>query len=465
MKNIIDTIRQKNNFQAGWQKLSVTKALLAAMSIIVVSLIIIVFVFLLFTDAIVNKFGKPIIITAIADAFPDDTVQIMRMQYSIMQDRFEFDSLSMHAKDGSSVLTIAAISVNGLSWLQMLLGADPVPDNAKNTIIRLRDIALISPLTGYENRIEMVSASVPDSEIVIKGLTIRPTDNDELFFEESAFRRTRFRGEIPVTSILGFNFYELLQGKGYRARSVRINDLHFNILVNNDKSPDSLAPSPLMPNEVLASVSKSMQIDKLSIRNAQLQYGERSGIGIMPAVITFDSIQLNAEGFTNIGDKRADIVIHTRGMFMKRTPMNVIMAIPMESPDLSFRCYGSVGEMNLRDLNSFLEPAEQIRIAGLLKQATFKIEVTSGRASGTVLALYHNVTITAIDKHTGSAKRISDQISSFIANAMVIRKNNMPGGADPVKTGRVKYVRKPDDPFFRYAWFSLRSGVKDIVGF
>lgn len=441
------------------------KNLLAAVSIIVVSLIIIVFVFLLFTDAIVNKFGKPIIITAIADAFPDDTVQIVRMRYSIIQDRFECDSLSMHAKDGSSVLTIAAISVSGLSWFQMLLGADPVPDHAKNTTIRLRDIALLSSLSGYESRIAVVRASVPDSEIVIQEVTIRPTGNDELFFEGSAFRRTLFREDIPATSIHGVNFHELLQGKGYRARSVRINDLHFNVLVNNDKSADTLAPSPLMPNEVLASVSKPSKVDELSIRNAQIRYGERSGIGEKPAEITFDSIQVDAEGIANVGDKRADIVIHTRGMFMKHTPLHVIMAIPMESPDLSFRCYGSVGEMNLRDLNSFLEPAEQIRIAGFMKQATFKIDVISGHASGSVWALYRNVTITAVDKHTGSAKGISDQINSFIANALVIRKNNMPGGADPLKTGRVKYVRKPDDPFFRYAWFSLRSGIREIAGF
>lgn len=465
MKNIIDTIRQKNNFQAGWQKLSIMKNLLAAGSVIVVLLIVCVFVFLLFTDAIVNKFGTPIIITAIAEAFPDDTVQIARMQYGIVQNKFEFDSLSMRAKDGSSALTIAEISVSGLSWFHLLLGADPVPDDAKNTIIRLHDIALLSHHTGYENRIEMVRASVPDSEIVMNGLTIHPAGNDEHFFEGSAYRRTRFRGSIPVTSILGINFYELLQGKGYRARSVRINDLYFNILVNNDKSSDSLAPSPLMPNEVLASVSQPLQVDELSIRNSQIQYGERSGIGELPAEITFDSIQVNAQGITNVGDQRADIVIHTRGMFMKHTTMHVIMAIPMESPDLSFRCYGSVGEMNLRDLNSFLEPAEQIRIAGFMKQATFKIDVTSGRASGSVWALYRNVTITAIDKHTSSAKGISDQISSFIANALVIRKNNIPSGPDPVKIGRVKYVRKPDDPFFRYAWFSLRSGVKDIVGF
>jgi len=41
----------------------------------------------------------------------------------------------------------------------------------------------------------------------------------------------------------------------------------------------------------------------------------------------------------------------------------------------------------------------------------------------------------------------------------------MPDKAGSLKTGVVNYTRKRDDPFFRFAWFALRSGLKDIIGF
>ncbi|MHB1049702.1 MAG: hypothetical protein ACYC09_06455 [Bacteroidota bacterium] len=461
----MDRLKQHKNSRSGWQKLSITHNLLAAGSVIVVLLIVCVFVFLLFADTFVNRYGKPIIIKEITEAYPNNSVRIARMKYSIVQNRFGIDSLSIRSNDGAFELTVGTLDISGISWTGLLLGDNPVADAAKNSIAVAHDISAHFPLLQYESHIEMIRTSVPDSEIVVREFSIHPAGTDEQFFAGSVFRRTRARGVIPEMSVSGVKFPEILQGKEYRARTVRISDPNFNLLVNNDKVSDSLSPNPLMPNEILLSVTKPLHIETVNITNANVHYGELSGIGATPAMISFDSVHVKTEGITNEGDRRADIVIHTRGKFMKHTDMNVIIAIPIRSPDFSFHCYGSVGSMDLRALNTFLEPAEQIRIAGFLNEATFKFDVASGVASGTVRALYKKLNIAAINSRTGSAKGIADRITSFIANTMVIRTNNMPVGTDPEKIGKVHYSRKPDDPFFRYAWFSLRSGIRDIAGF
>jgi hypothetical protein len=41
----------------------------------------------------------------------------------------------------------------------------------------------------------------------------------------------------------------------------------------------------------------------------------------------------------------------------------------------------------------------------------------------------------------------------------------MPDKSGSMKIGKVKYTRKPDDTFLQLVWFSLRSGVGDVVGF
>jgi hypothetical protein len=41
----------------------------------------------------------------------------------------------------------------------------------------------------------------------------------------------------------------------------------------------------------------------------------------------------------------------------------------------------------------------------------------------------------------------------------------MPDGNGLIKTGEIKFVRKPVNPFFQFIWYTLRSGVADIVGF
>jgi hypothetical protein len=122
--------------------------------------------------------------------------------------------------------------------------------------------------------------------------------------------------------------------------------------------------------------------------------------------------------------------------------------------------------MNLLKLNAWLEPSDQTRLkSGVLQSATFEINVVSGRASGTVRALYRDLTLAVINKQTGSEGGFVDGIASIMANTFKIRGTNVPDESGSMKIGMVKYVRTRDDPFFGFTWFALRSGVGDVVGF
>jgi hypothetical protein len=209
-----------------------------------------------------------------------------------------------------------------------------------------------------------------------------------------------------------------------------------------------------------------LRVDSLRIMNGRVHYGERFAVGSQPAVISLDNMQVLAERTSSIGDNGAAVAVHAEGMFMKEGAMNVRMMIPAGSPNFSFRYSGSLGRMDISALNPFLETAEQMRIvAGVLQSATFDITVTSGRASGNVRAVYRDLTLAAIDRKTGSQNGAADLFASFIANTFKIRGTNVPDNSGAMKIGTVKYTRQRDDPFFRFVWFALRSGVGDVVGF
>jgi hypothetical protein len=241
---------------------------------------------------------------------------------------------------------------------------------------------------------------------------------------------------------MGLACLELLHGKNYRARSVQIDGASLDILLNQDK-PDSRDTSGLlMPNEILSSIKGNLQVDRLSIIDGRLQYAERFAVGAKPAVVTF--------------------VIHAQTKFVKAGMMKLNITIPVASKECSFRYSGSLSGMNLSALNSFLEVSDHVRIkSGVLEKATYEISVVSGLASGTVQGVYRDLTLGAIDKETGSEKGLSNAITSFIANVLTIRKNNVPGS---MKIGAVNYLQLRDDPFFQYDWFALRTGVRDVLG-
>jgi len=318
----------------------------------------------------------------------------------------------------------------------------------------------------YELRCARLRVSVPDSEILAEALELHPLVDDDKFFAGRKFRRTRFRIVLPQCRLMGADCLGLLQGKTYRVHSVKVDDPSFDILVDMDTPYNKNSPRPLMPNEGLSSINKITQVDSLNIMNGRLKYAERDIIGSPPAEVTFDSIQMLAEGINNHATPGATAVIHAQGNFMKTSTMKILMVIPVQSPEISFRYSGSLDLMDLTRLNSFLEVGENLRIkSGILQNAAFDVNVTAGRASGTVRVMYRDLGIAFRNSRWGSERGTYNRITSYIANATQIRGTNMPDKSGSMKIGKVKYTRKPDDTFLQLVWFSLRSGVGDIAGF
>jgi hypothetical protein len=103
--------------------------------------------------------------------------------------------------------------------------------------------------------------------------------------------------------------------------------------------------------------------------------------------------------------------------------------------------------------------------SGILQSATFDVNVTTGRASGTCAGDVQGSDHRSLNRRTGSERGAFNRITSFITNAMKIRGTNMPDKSGSMKIGEVKYTRKRDDTFLQLVWFPLRSGVGDVVGF
>jgi hypothetical protein len=421
---------------------------------------------LLYPDPLVNVFIKPRITKAFEKAYPAYSLRIADMNYSVFKNRFGFDSLALSRVNGTFSGNMGPISVSGIHWMHLLWGGRLVPTDYANSVVEAQNIVLNFPQSQYELRCGPLRVSVPDSEIVVEAISFNPVGDDEQAFAGSAFRKTRYRLIVPQVTVTGFAGLELLKGRNYHARSAQIHDAFLDVLINKDKPNARKNSSPPMPNEILSSLKGTLQVDSLSVMNGRVMYGERLGVGLKPAFITFDSVQVLAEGIANQGDPGDVIVIHAQGTFMKAGTMNILMSIPVVSPELSFQYSGSLSRMDISTLNSYFETANQVRIKeGVLQTASFQINVVSGRASGGVRAIYRDLKLAVIDEHTRSEKGFFDGLSSFYVNTVKIRKNNVPNKSGLMKIGEVNYTRMRNDPFLGFAWSALRTGVRDVTVF
>lgn len=421
---------------------------------------------LLFLDPLVNRFVRPRITAAFVEAYPAYSLRIADMKYNVRTNSFSFDSVALSAADSGFTSTVGTLTVSGIHWMHLLWGASLAPRDFDSAVVGAQAIALTFPQSKYVLGCEKLHASVADSALIADVLDIHPAADDEDFFADSKFRKTRFNFATQQCRLTGVAFLDALIRKNYRARSIHVRDIDLDILINKDKPSHRDSSSPPMPGEALTSMKESLRCDSIEIVNGSLKYGERFGLGSKPAVLTFGSVNVLAEGIANHADRDTALVIHAKGIFMKAASMTLRMSFPVPSPEFSFQYSGTLGTMELSPLNSFLEKAEQKRIkSGVLHSATFEISVASGRASGNVRAVYKDLTLAAINKKTGSEKGFVDGLVSYFANTYKLRGTNMPGTSGSVQLGKVKYLRQHGDPFFGFIWFALRSGLADVVGF
>jgi hypothetical protein len=140
------------------------------------------------------------------------------------------------------------------------------------------------------------------------------------------------------------------------------------------------------------------------------------------------------------------------------------MAIPITPSDLSLHYSGSLGAMDLTRLDAFLDLAEHVRIkSGSAQEATFDITVTAGQARGWVRAIYQDLGVAVLDKHTGTEQGLDNRVTSFLANVLKVRTANAPDAAGAMKEGKVNHLRTPEEGFVEFVWSALWSGVRDVI--
>jgi hypothetical protein len=449
----------------GKRKPSLWKAVLLTFILLGIVFMICLSLLIYFADHLLDAFLRDRMTNAFAAAYPSYSLRIGGIHSSVWKSYIRCDSLTLETVDSTIVCSATSLSVNGIDWMKILQRKALTRDVFESSEIDVQDVLVDFRHSQNELSFKTLHLSLPDSEMVIDSVKYYSVLNDEHFFSRSRFRQTRYRFTVPRIGISGLNSYTVLDGDTFRAESIDIQDAIADVLVNMDKPYDKRSTRPQMPNEALLSLKKTIKIDSVIVRNGQLKYCERYAVRRSPGVITFNKIHAKACGIANHTLRPDTAFVHGEGLFMNAGVLKVFLAIPLASPGFSLRYSGTLGEMRAEKINQFLELAEHRRIAsGILQSATCQVNVVSGKAHGTLRAVYKDLSISLLDKKTGKEGGILNRIASFLGNLFVVRGTNVPDKNGELKVGKILYSRKPDDYFFQFLWFSVRTGVSDVVG-
>lgn len=416
----------------------------------------------LFGGALLGRIGRMIAEHAFAAAHPRSALQIGALDFAVLDNRLVAQAVVV--RTAGATVELGRLSLTGVHWVHFLWGRTALADAFAEARLDVTGLKVEFPQAHYGIRCARLQGSVPDSSLVAEHLDLQALIGDEAFFAAHEFRKTRFQVVVPVCTVSGLAYRELLAGQSYRARSVRVVRPTFDALVDRDKPVDPSGQRPLMVHDALAAIQQPLRIDSFSLSEGRLTYRERVAAGSDPGVLTFGTVNVSAAGIANRGDATAAIELQAQGNLMDAGTVKLAMSIPINPPSFSVRYSGSLGAMDLTSLNAFLAVAEHTRVkSGRVQAASFDVTVTAGQASGRVQASYENLELAFLDKQTGSENGIDQRVLSFLAKELKFRGSNSPDGAGAMKEGKVDYTIKPEDQFLQIVWLALRSGALDVV--
>ncbi|HLX13256.1 MAG TPA: hypothetical protein VKS81_10630 [Bacteroidota bacterium] len=403
---------------------------------------------------------------ALGKSYPVYAVQIGALHYDITHNRLDCDSVSVVNIDSGVSCRLARISFIDIDRTRLLKGEALNTESLSSMVIEVEGIEMMFARFQYVLYGAHLRISAADSSLLAEHVEVHPQMDDAAFFAASNFRRTRFISSVSRCSISSMDYEGLVQERSFRFRFAQVDDAALSVLIDKDK-PDKVTPSiPPMPYAILATIKESLMIDSICVTNGSLAYSEQFRAGAKPATITCDSVRVTADHIGNSEEIADTAVIQAQGVLMNSAPINMMISMPLGSPQLSFLYSGSVGTMKMDKFNPFLEIAEHKRVkTGMLYGASFDIAVVDGRATGNVKAQYEDLKLSAIDGPNGSEGGILNRLGSIIANNMRLRTTSMADKSGSMKIGFVRYEKKPYETFFSFAWIAIRSGLADIVGF
>lgn len=219
------------------------------------------------------------------------------------------------------------------------------------------------------------------------------------------------------------------------------------------------------PSQMLDKLDMSINIKKLTLNNAYIEYKEKQEKTDSVGIIAFSNSRITISNVTNLPaavKANNEMNMAFRANILKQIPISGNFIFRLNDKEGHFRVNGKAGSFDAEILNKVTIPMALIKIkSGTINSLDFKFTGNNTSAKGKVVLKYNDlkVDVLKIDKNTNDIKKRG--LVSFLANVIV--KNDNPNNGTLRET-TPEYERNEYKSFFNLVWKTLFTGMKETVG-
>ncbi|MFT7197228.1 MAG: hypothetical protein ACI83W_001597 [Marinoscillum sp.] len=304
-----------------------------------------------------------------------------------------------------------------------------------------------------------------DKHISLERLKLEPQLNRGEFQRQMTYQTDWFDALVDKVDIDGFELDSLLLSQQLLIGKINIKNLFLD--THRDKRlPREEGIYKALPQTLIREIPIKLKIDTISFSNSFISHSEFSKEGSTPGVIFFRKLNGTISNITNHPDyiaKSSRMTFYAAGTLMSTGNLMIMSSFDYKDPLDKYTLRGSVGEMNLTELNRFLENTAYVQIRdGINKSISFSFDGNEDYAYGKMKFYYNDLKINVLDADTHLQRGHGVSIKSFFANTFVVNSKN------PrllfVREGDIFTERDKEKSIFAYWGKAVVSGLVSSIG-
>lgn len=385
--------------------------------------------------------------------------------YSAELKHLEFGDVKMVSNEkskfevGKISLKVNSVKTNQLASLMI------APSKfVKEFEMGVSSLNLSSKDKKYQYKFNDILLNSLKKELRIAHFSILPYRNESQFANNESFQQDRYDVQLSGINLRGISMDDLLSEK-IIANELVVSNTSAKIYRDLRKPLKKVSKVGNYPSQMLQKLEIPVNIQKVTLENAFIQYKEMEVASDSAGVVNFNNAKLVITNVTNMPelikkDPALNIAFNAKALSV--IPLKGNFKFFMHNNEGNFEVNGSTTSFNALSLNKVSIPMALIRInSGNISSLEFHLTGNNTSAKGSFVMKYQDlkVDVLKINKETGDLKKKG--LVTFAANTLV--KNNNPQNGK-LREANPEFQRDIYKSFFNLIWKTIFTGMKSTLG-
>jgi len=339
---------------------------------------------------------------------------------------------------------------------------------AEEVQISVKDLKGRTPDSLYFIKCGSVKISTRKNSVSAQDISLEPRYNREEFESKFSTRKCMFGLDIPLLTISGINWWEIVNGKSVIAKEATLENGTCEAYLDRSLPFRKIKPNNF-PHQILMRTPVPFSIAKMKMYHSKLVYTEFNPGTDQTGNVVVSDVNGTVVNMTNIPAKirkNRFMVTTSTGSFMNRAPIDVGFHFDLSKYKTgNFTMDLKVGKLDSSILNPITGPlAEFIFKRGTIQKGVVHVEGNNFKARGKGILLYKDLYLVAVKKSPDERGKVKQKkLLSFFGNVLLI-KNANPSKGEAAREEVFDSERNDHQPFFSLVWKTIYIGVLKSIG-